>query len=100
MLLSLVNGLWTDMKDATFGPGHQTYVILHTFLLLSSKLNAKNSAKNSKEVSEYDSTNKMPSRKTESLLILEFYSLPNTHIHITLLPLTADLDFIRAGNTL
>ena len=58
MLLSLVNELQTDKKDATFEPDHQTYVILHTSLLLSSQLNAQNSAKNSKEVSEYDSTTK------------------------------------------
>ena len=75
MLLSLVNELWTDKKDATFKLDHQTYVILYTFLLLSSQLNAKNSAKNSKEVSEYDKHyKKIPSRKSESLLFLEFYS--------------------------
>lgn len=57
----------------------KSHIILHTFLLLISQLNAKNPAENSKEVSECDSTtNKMPSRKPESLLILEFHSSPHT----------------------
>lgn len=73
----------------------KSHIILHTFLLLISQLNAKNPAENSKEVSECDSTtNKMPSRKPESLLILEFHSSP----HTLLLPVTAALGFIRAGN--
>ena len=67
----------------------QSHVTLHTFLLLISQLNAKNPAENSKEVSEYYSTtNKMPSRKPESLLTLELHTYTHTHTHThTLAPL-------------
>lgn len=53
MLLSMVNGMWTEVKDAIFWPGHEMPHSPPHFLIACQPAECRESNKNSKEASEY-----------------------------------------------
>lgn len=63
MLLSLVNGMWTEVNNATFRPGHEMPHSPPHFFITSQPAECKESNKNSKEASEYcGATNEVHSK--------------------------------------